>query len=232
MITVYAVAGVPADCGGLTRENCTASRHTTRLPSDSFREPWRRSKYSPLRVSNSQVRSWTLWSLWRAGCLLRSSQGRLRLSRYLDVHLPTILPEKSPLTQTSFTYTLNIILSILRILSFHYIHKSEVAKLCEQAELKGKGSYSDLASLITRVSSHHVPTPHPTPPSSPAPSFHSSPITHNLHTQIPAFYSPPTSPHPRPQTSPSNSSPISPRPHTHSQLSPLPSSPTPTNSTT
>jgi len=74
------------------------------------------------------------------------------------------------------------------------MHKAEVTKLCEEAELKGKGSFSDLASLITRISSYHTPPSnlptHASPPSPPAPSFHSSPISTHPPAQVSNLYLP------------------------------------------
>jgi hypothetical protein len=47
---------------------------------------------------------------------------------------------------------------MFRILSPRYTHITDVEKLCEEAEAKGKKAFSDAASS-TRASLHHPPTP-------------------------------------------------------------------------
>lgn len=170
MISIYSFAGVPSDCGGLTRENWG--------PGDAPNNP--HPGFSTVRFSHG----------------LFGAYGEL------DIYCGLPKTDYAFVVILIFTYTLNVILSVLRILSFQYMHKAEVTKLCEEAELKGKGSYSDLASLITRVSSYHTPPSnlptHTSPPSSPAPSFHSSPVSRDHYTQIHAS---PISTHPPAQVS-------------------------------
>jgi hypothetical protein len=64
---------------------------------------------------------------------------------------------------------------MFRILSPRYTHITNVEKLCEEAEAKGKKAFSDAASS-TRVSLHHAPTPTRSSmtsvPVSPVSSFH------------------------------------------------------------
>ena len=64
---------------------------------------------------------------------------------------------------------------MFRILSPRYTHITDVEKLCEEAEAKGKKAFSDAASS-TRASLHHAPIPTRSSmtsvPISPVSSFH------------------------------------------------------------
>jgi len=74
-----------------------------------------------------------------------------------------------------FSYILSIVLAMFRILSPRYTQNTDIEKLCEEAEAKGKKAFSDAASS-TRASLHHTPTPTrsniTSTPISPVSSFH------------------------------------------------------------
>ena len=98
--------------------------------------------------------------------------------------------------------------------------------MIEAAEQRGKGSFSDLATLITSVAS--TSQHQPTPPSTPSPSFSSSPTEQNpdIENQPPRTESPSPSFHSSPTTDPhsptsfsSSQSPYSPHPHPQIQTS-------------
>ncbi|KAE9377175.1 hypothetical protein N431DRAFT_436427 [Stipitochalara longipes BDJ] len=172
ILSIYAIAGVPANCGGLTRENWN--------PGDAPNNP--QKGFDTVRFGHG----------------LYGSYGEL------DIYCDLPVADFAMTVILIFTYTLNIILSVLHILSFNYTHKSEVNRLIVEAEMKGKGSYSDLASLITRVASNsvHAPSirlPPASPPASPAPSFHSSPTSNSTF--------PFSGPHSRHSSPPENVSP-------------------------
>lgn len=72
--------------------------------------------------------------------------------------------------ENSFTYTLNIILAVLRILSFSYTHREEVTKLCKEAEREAGKDFAEVKALIDRVVSLSIESR-----GTAAPSFRSEP---------------------------------------------------------